>query len=207
MTATLRMKHSFSRQHLAAARHFARLATKVEEQTEANEILKAEHRAYVTGTVVFSVAFLEASINELHLEALDGNRKSLLGLTDQQLAKLKTSKKGGKKILSKYQRVLSVCGIPRFKEESELFQSVNSLIKIRNALIHYHPEWDDELKVHKNIQNKVSGKFALNRFTGKSSLWFPHQCLGAGCARWGVERVEQFMAEFCRRIGIPSRLP
>lgn len=207
MTATLRMKHSFSRQHLVAARHFAHLATEAEEQNEVSRTLKTEHRAYVTGAVVFSVAFLEASINELHLEALDGNPKSLSGLTDQQLAKLKTSKKRGKTVLSKYQKVLSICGIPRFKEESGLFQSVKILIKIRNALIHYRPEWDDELKVHKNIQNRLSGKFTLNRFTDKSSLWFPHQCLGAGCAMWSVEQVGQFIVEFCQRLGIPSRLP
>lgn len=209
MTATLRMKHSFSRQHLVAARHFAHLATEAEEQNEVSRTLKTEHRAYVTGAIVFSVAFLEASINELYLEAVDINRTTLSTLTDPQftiLAELWPIVEQTQ-ALGKFQIVLASCGCSRFDKGVEPFQGVDSLIKIRNALIHYRPEWDNELDEHKKIHNRVSNKFALNPFTDKSSLWFPHQCLGAGCAKWGIGRVEQFIVEFCQRLGIPSRLP
>jgi hypothetical protein len=85
-TATLRMKHSFSQQHLIAGRYFAAMANAVEGKGAITEHDKAEHRAYVTGSVVFSAAFLEASINEFYLEAVDGNQTSLAGLTAQQIA-------------------------------------------------------------------------------------------------------------------------
>ena len=54
--ATAGVKHSFFRQYLVAARHFADLAARVESSAavvEPTEREKSEHRAYVTGAVVF----------------------------------------------------------------------------------------------------------------------------------------------------------
>jgi len=207
--ATTKMKHSFSRQHLAAARLFAQLATEIEARGEAEETTKKEHRAYVTGAVVFSVAFLEASINELYLEAVDGNKTSLPSLTDPQFTILTELWPivEQQQILGKYQTVLAACGLHRFDKGAEPFQGVDNLVKIRNVLIHYRPEWDDELVEHKKIQDRLSDKFELNPLAGPGTLWFPHQCLGSGCSRWAVEQVGQFMTEFCQRLEIPSRLP
>jgi hypothetical protein len=213
MRAEAGTKHNFSRQHLVAARHFTTLADQIEAATtaaDATEPQRSNHRAYVTGAVVFSVAYLEASINELYLEAIDRNRTSLAGLADHQisiLAELWAIGEPHHQALEKYQIALSVCGVQGFDRGGEPFQGTDSLIKIRNALIHYRPEWDDELRKHKKIRSRFSGRFPLNPLVPSSSLWFPHRCLGAGCARWSVEQAERFMTKFCQKLNIPSRLP
>ena len=79
-----------------------------------------------------------------------------------------------------------------------------ALGKIRNALIHYRPEWDNEQKEHKKLKERLSGRFALNKHG--AGLWFPHQCLGAGCAAWATNQAESFMTDFCQRLGIPNRI-
>jgi hypothetical protein len=208
-TAITRVKHSFSRQHLVAARFFAAQAEVFEAKGSASEEEKSQHRAYVTGAVVFSVAFLEASINEFYLEAIDRNRSSLAGLTDTRLAlvgQLWESVERGE-ILSKYQIALTACGVEPLTKGTEPFQGAAVLIKMRNALTHYRPEWEDELDVHAAIEKSVRGRFPLNALSGSGSLWFPHRCLGAGCARWADSTVTRFIEEFCTKLSIPSRLP
>ena len=208
MVAVLRVKHSFSGQHLVAAKEFVRLCACGELKAVGASEESCEHRAYATGAVVFSVAFLEASINELYLEAIDGNRQRLEGLSEAQVATLAELWEVIERasVLSKYQVALAACGAERFDEGAEPLQGTHALVKVRDALIHYRPEWDDELKVHKAIEDRLRGRFALNPLAKPDALWFPHQCLGAGCAKWSVEQAESFMRGFCERLGIPSRI-
>jgi len=85
VSVTASVIHKFSRQHLEAARHFADSAMDVESEPNLTERHRSAHRAYVTGAIIFSVAFLEASINEFYLEAVGLDQTSLQGLTAQQL--------------------------------------------------------------------------------------------------------------------------
>jgi hypothetical protein len=208
-TAVARVKNNFSRQHLIAARHFASLAVSTEGKGSVSEQETNEHRAYVIGSVVLSTAFIEASINEFYLEAVDGNQTSLVGLTTQQMAMLAERWKNLERsqVLQKYQIALDICGKGKFTIDPELFQGTYGLVKMRNVLIHYRPEWDDELKEHKEVQTRLADLFPLNSLASAGSLWFPHQCLGAGCAQWAVTQAADFVTAFCICLSIPSRVP
>src|SRR5262249_45431182 len=92
-----------------------------------------------------------------------------------------------------------------FKPGEDPYQSANNVIKLRDALVHYKPEWDDESGQHQNLENRLRAKFALNPYAPTGSLWFPHQCLGAGCANWAVAKTRSFSDEFCVRLAIPRR--
>lgn len=203
------VKHHFSKQHFTAAQHFAELAASLQEKEGITAKDKSAHRACVTGAIVFSVAFLEASINELFQDAVDGNQTGLSGLSDHQVAVLAELWKEvePRKVIEKYQIALVVGGKPKFEKGKEPFQGAESLVKIRNALIHYKPEWDDNQDDHKKLQGRLENRFPLNPWASPNSLWFPHQCLGAGCAEWAVKNASDFMRVFCTRLGIPSRLP
>jgi hypothetical protein len=204
---TAYVKHNFSRQHLKAAELFAGLAARIEARDELSEVERSEHRAYVTGAIVFAAAFLEASINELFLESIDKSPNSLGSLTDQQAALLAELWEHVEQqpVLGKYQVTLAACGKAAFEKGKDPYQGADGLLKIRNALIHYKPEWDNELEEHRKLKSRLDGRFTLNRHG--AGLWFPHQCLGAGCAAWAADQAGKFMTEFCQRLGIPSRLP
>lgn len=207
---SLRLKHSFSKQHHWAARNFSEEAAHIENSN--TELSKVEdvrkHRAYVTGAILFAIAALEASINEFYQEALDGNKNTLSGLNDSQLstlAKQWVTFNSHFSVLEKYQEALKSVGQKEFDRSRNPFQDTSSLVYLRNALIHYKPEWEDEAKVHQKIEVRLHKKFSLNTFSNPKGLWFPHQCLGAGCAKWSVDTIESFMSEFCKVLGIPNR--
>jgi len=214
---SLRLKHIFSKQHHWAARYFSEEADRIENSNmklSEKKLDARKHRAYVTGAILSAVAALEASINELYLEAQDRNKNTLSGLNDSELSALvnkwttvKCSNKRFERlfILDKYQEALKSVNKKEFKTGEYPYQDAASLIYLRNALVHYKPEWDDEANVHSTIKARLKGKFRLNTFSDMNSLWFPHQCLGAGCAKWSVDVIELFMSEFCKVIGIPNR--
>ena len=108
----------------------------MESRTQLKEREWSEHKAYVTGAIVFAAAFLEASINELYLEAVDGNTDRLSGLSDQQ------NRRFGQTLgsLVEQQQVLGKYQVPSLLAEkadlirsSAPYQGADGLIKIRNA--------------------------------------------------------------------------
>lgn len=205
---SLRLKHSFSKQHYRSARYFSEEAARMENSsTNPSKVDESKHRAYVTGTILFAIAALEVSINEFYLKALDGNKNTLLGINDSQLSALASQWVTVESfcVLEKYQEALKSVGQKEFDRGRNPFQDTDSLIYLRNALIHYKPEWDDEAKVHQKIEACLHKKFPLNTFSNPKGLWFPHQCLGAGCAKWSVDTIESFMSEFCKVLGIINR--
>jgi len=205
---SMRVKHSFSKQHYSAAKCFSNEAIQIESSsTSISEEDLSKHRAYVTGTIFFAVAALEASINEFYLEALDRNENTLSGLNNNQLSILscKWENIESLPVDEKYQEALKSLGKKEFDKGRNPFQDTVSLIDLRNALVHYKPEWDDETDVHKKIKIRLHKKFPINTFSKPKNLWFPHQCLGAGCAIWSINTIESFMSEFCKAMGIINR--
>jgi hypothetical protein len=207
----LQIKHSFSKQHFRAARYFASRAQALEEDVDDtidDENLRSIHRSYVTGAIISAVAGLEASINELYLEACDNNRNALQGLSDAAIAMLDEwwEEIKLKPILLKYQHTLLLVRAERFDKGASPYQEVASLVQLRNALTHYKPEWDTELDVHEDLRKRLESRFKLNPFDVKSNLWFPHRCLGGGCAAWAVDASERFLEGFCDKRVIPNRL-
>lgn len=205
-----RVKHSFSPQHLEAARRFAAAARGVEEggPSALTPSIQGDHRANVTASIMSAVAFLEASINELFLEARDNHRQPLLGLSEEGRLLLATQWHDVQRFptLRKYQTVLVAAGAAKFDKCAALFHDASDLVKLRNALVHYEPNWDDELGKHDSIEKRLRGKFDPNPMVSSRTLWFPHQCLGAGCAEWCVRVAEDFSRQFTDRLGIPSRV-
>jgi hypothetical protein len=208
-----RVKSNLSRQLLATAQLFASHCDEIagrEGELDWPQPGWEASRSFAIGAVVMAVSALEASINELYLEAVDRNSHALGALTSEQVAQLEVlwESVDRTKILAKYQLVLAVCGKEQFNKGSEPYQSVDALIDLRNAVVHFKPEWDDELEEHAKLETRLTRKFdecmLASRAQGRM-VWFPGRCLGAGCANWAVATVERFVGEFCGRLGIRGR--
>ncbi|MEA1894385.1 MAG: hypothetical protein U9N36_04115 [Euryarchaeota archaeon] len=85
------------------------------------------------------------------------------------------------------------------------YQEVNDLIKLRNALVHYKPEWDTDLKNHKGIEDRLKSRFTINPFSHVNDAFFPKKCLGHGYAEWSVKSTITFIEDFYRRMGFPPK--
>jgi hypothetical protein len=114
---TLRLKTGLSIYLASAAALFARNTLKAEKDyaKAKSDMLLMEHRSYCIGAVMMSAAFLEASINELYLEAVDRNQNTfgkhpkLAELMDHVWETIE-----GHSIVAKYQIALTLGDKPPF---------------------------------------------------------------------------------------------
>jgi hypothetical protein len=203
------LKTHFSAQHMLAAALFARKTFEI-ESTYPKDLVSREpyhaHRGYVTAAVLSAVASLEATINELFIDARDKNPHTFKNV-DSSFPKLLAEVWDGIEsisILGKYQTALILARKPEFDRGTPPYKEVASLIQLRNALVHYKPEWDTDQKEHKKIEGRLKSRFAVNPFTGPNDAFFPKKCLGHGCAEWAVESGVTFIDEFFGRLGLSS---
>ncbi len=212
MGATASLKTNFSFYHLNGAALFSRTAAKIEKEN--NQPLKDEIRTYyfsaVTASILMSVAALESKINELYLYAVDRNLNVFRGVEDwiiDTLQELWPSLED-KPILVKYQLALTVCKKEKFDKGQNPYQDTDRLVTLRNALVHYKPEWDTDLKEHKKLESYLKSRFSISPFSHVNDAFFPKKCIGHGCAAWSVLTTVNFINEFYNRLGlIGGRIP
>lgn len=206
MTAKSRVNLSY--QHMQEAIHLSMLSKDCEAANKGKTFSDGEffnhHRAYVVSSIMTSVASIEARINEFYLDATDGLLGSIIDDSQQGLlAELwKPLDEKRVPILQKYQIALTALNKCKFDTSKGPCQDVKLLIDLRNMLVHFKPEWDNDQKQHRKIEEKLRGKFELNPFWAKeNSVFFPFKCLGHGCANWAVRSSMNFIFDFFALTG------
>jgi len=115
-------------------------------------------------------------------------------------------------VLDKYDTALALCDRDEFNKGAAPYQPVALLIKLRNALTHFVPEWqpgggwpheDAELA---KLSKSLRGMFPENSLTEDFQPYFPYRCLGYGSSKWAVTSSVAFVAEFRARLGLGFRL-
>ena len=195
--ASVSVRAYFSAYHLWAAKRFAKLA----DETEGIDGFNIANRAYVTNAVLSAVAFLEAAINEIYDDAVDGHEpyvKSLSVATKACLTHLWTRRKSLERspVLRKYQKALHCAGLPVFDEGTLPYEDADLLVQLRNTLIHARPITRETGEMS-HLDKMLSKRFPPNRPMAKmGNPYFPDQCLGAGCAYWAVTAAVNFADKF-----------
>jgi hypothetical protein len=212
----------YSLQHLLSSVLFARRAYALEQDTKSDSAnLFTEHRAYVTGSIITAIAFLEATINELFADAGDESVNRMKQLSPQlrqlmaQMWALRVPRTASYAIVDKYQIALTLAGAETFPPGQKPFQDIGVLVELRNELIHYEPTWRDErspAEPNEASSDKLGRKLRaillsnLNPLAGAERPYFPDHCLGYGCAKWSVTESVRFVDGFFGRIGMSSSL-
>ena len=213
MTATLR--HYLSGNHIDAAAYFARLSYEFEQQFLRDQDLDRvfrTHRSCVLGSVVLAVAFLEATINELFVDAADPVPSVFEGLIGERAAALRApwQQEGAQRVevLEKYRMAFDVLRMTPMSSGDGVWQDVQALIDLRNALVHFEPitQVTRSAQNHKDrhpLESALKGRFPENRlFSETANPFYPDRCLGHGCAAWAVDRSQTFATKFFSLIGI-----
>jgi hypothetical protein len=205
---TLMVRVYYSSYYLWSAKHFKQLATDIENSSNSPPHFDIQHRAYVTSSILSSIAFLECAINELLKDVVDKHESYIENIDDaskDRLAIMWELTEGNNRyvsVLEKYQRVLKYCQKKEFMKGENPYQDADLAIKIRNELMHYKPQ-----SYGGNIQHgfisKLAGKFSNNPLmNGSDNPYFPDKCLGSSCADWAVSSTEAFSNEFFTRLSI-----
>jgi hypothetical protein len=160
------------------------------------------------GAVILAACFLESAVNELLLHAVHGSKQfypgwkpeefQLMGEFWNQLEDQRAPS------LRKAQVALLVARREGFAKGSDPCQAAGNLVRLRNALAHYKPEWSDQLDVHADLEARLKGKFPESHGSTPNQVYFPHRCLGSGCAEWACRTAAGFIVEFTSRLGAES---
>lgn len=133
--------------HIQSAALFARRSGQIEKDSDSNSssAYLTECWGHVTASIFHAVAFLEATINEFFADAceepsenrLDSNTKALMAdMWKQGIPQ--TSRYG---ISEKFDIALTLARRPIFDAGSPPAQDIQLVVKLRNRLVHYEPEW------------------------------------------------------------------
>jgi hypothetical protein len=185
---------------LWAAAYFSRGVGRFEQNSQdkfAGEIL-----ALSSACIFSSWASLEAYANELIADrekTFSGYQPALLDRLWDALEREST--------LDKFDLILLFRRAQPFQKNARPYQDVAALRELRNALIHFDPEWEDESKKYKCVSDKLRYKFTPGPFEPKDALIFPNSWATHQCTKWAVESCHQFMREFESRARMDPKVP
>ena len=235
-------------------------------------MLIGNHQAYVTGCIFSAVAFLEAIINELFLEAdkyLRGEHRNQNDLARQWLPpdakiqdtltpltfpvlssmaqvwntnRIKFSNYPGLSevldyadhekdnrprswfVLNKYQLALYLAHKDAcskiFDKNDQLWIEVQLLVRFRNYLMHYSPQWVAFYSQDETYEAQEAKTAQLAQELRKRSFKNPFHLnnvsvtghdimvssfgsfLGANCAEWAASQSKMFVCEFAKRMPV-----
>jgi len=216
MGLTIRLRKYLSIQLIQSAAYFSREAgNKEQNAVSPNTPDYVQHQSYVIGAILTASGFLEAYINELFSDAAEDHKEHLRPLGEEVIDVLGRMWRRGiprtarsSSILNKYEVFLDLTRKEAFDREAPIYQDVQAMITLRNALMHYKPEWmlagntmpSQPTDTHK-LEKHLKGKFKINPLTGAGNPFYPDKCLGHGCAQWCVESSVKFVDAFCEKLG------
>ncbi|MEZ5719780.1 MAG: hypothetical protein R3E55_15415 [Burkholderiaceae bacterium] len=87
-----------------------------------------------------------------------------------------------------------------------VIQNVDALIKLRNAVVHFRPEWFTELGAHETLSRRLNQKFDPLRFPGRVSLSTRMDALLHHLPVGPSRRWWSFFDYFCTEAGIANPL-
>ncbi|WP_084080197.1 hypothetical protein [Flavisolibacter ginsengisoli] len=216
-TVRVEVRSYFSIQHILSATFFLEQLREFEKSLskDSSDQEFLNHRAFIVSIIMSCASFLEATINEVFMDAaenVDGVLNDLPKTTRNIFGRM--WKKGIPRtasytIIDKYQIALTLANKKEFDLGQLLSQDVILLIKLRNALVHFEPESvitkdiGETAKIKRQkLEQQLTGKFEINMFTGKDNPYFPDKCLSIGCANWAIDATLDFTDEFFMKLGI-----
>lgn len=202
MSTQTRTFVSFSANHLQAALFFALGSHAIEQARDRNR--ETENRTMVLGAIAFSVAFLEATVNECFILASEPGPFDRLQQTHREaLRAVWNDSTEHLSLVSKFELALAVCRLPPFEKGKAPYQDAAALVRLRNAVVHYRDGWRTQDEPH-DLEALLKNKFKPNQLTlqVRPNEFFPTHCLSYGCARWAAFSAMAFADEFYRRLDI-----
>lgn len=206
---SMKVRSSMTAQFLMAAALQACAAAEMESRPPATvtDEDRVAHRGFVVGAIMQSTAALECEIREVmeygpghHLgsNGIDAEARDFL-LPISELIDTQA-------VLERYGTVLHVLRKASLDRGKQPWQDVALVVRLRNELVHYKSRWGDELEKSKLIQSLRDKKHPKPSFIEGSANFFPHECLSASCASWGVQACIAFMDAFYNNLGFAGRL-
>lgn len=152
------------------------------------------------GVATLSVAALESYANEMYFEA------SIIGdaLPPAAAAEL-VALIDKESVLRKYSMALAVRTGKTLNLGCATLQDADALIRLRNAVVHFRPEWFGEKEKHDKLSVRLKGRFEHSKVLPNDPL-FPRAWATASFSQWALRSAVGFLDYFYGEIGLPCPL-
>jgi hypothetical protein len=186
--------------HLIAAAGFSRTVKEIEGAHRGEPLgpFYDEILSFSIAAVYCSVASLEANINEILLFEKRLKSHVLKDCVNLLIGKTR--------ILEKYEGALSLLHYSAIPKGRRPYTDVTILIRLRNALTHFIPEWENQQEAHSILSSQLRGKFRPSSFLSDTDPIFPKAWATHACTLWAVNSVKQFIHAFEEKAQLPHRL-
>jgi hypothetical protein len=196
--------------HLKAAQLQAEACAPLERDYTwpATQPILDQHFGLASGAIILAVCGLEAAINEFHQDVIDGHSESIgraAAIADQIIELWDTVDRAP--LLRKYEWIVSLTRANALPRGADPYQSAADLIALRDALVHYKPEWYHDLKQSQTLEERLRTKFASNRLAAEGLPYLPYRACGNGSGLWGVKSAVALLAAFYAGLDVmPKKL-
>lgn len=157
--------------------------------------------ANASGAVFASIASLESYANELFID----HKTVFPELRVEVMAKLWELFEQ-KPTLEKFEFALLIKSAPDFDRGAAPYQDVAAIIRLRNGLIHFKPEWFSEQEEHARISALLKHRATLSPFFPATEPLFPRGWTSHATVKWVVRSVLTFILEFEQRAKADARM-
>jgi hypothetical protein len=189
--------------HLLSAAALCRRVGEVETANSGKEFGEFWHDIFAnaTGAVFASIASLESYANELFID----HKTVFPELRVEVMAKLWELFEQ-KPTLEKFEFALLIKNAPAFDRGASPYQEIAAIIRLRNGLIHFKPEWFSEQEEHARISSILMHRATLSPFFAATEPLFPRGWTSHATVKWVVRSVLAFVLEFEQRAKIDPRM-
>ncbi len=218
MLVTLWTRAYWSRYHLQSAAHLLDLAAAIDREAASadgpNPNQWSVYRGYASGSILLSVGFVEAAVNELYrdakekkgeyIDALEPAVADRLARVAPELARRRA------RLDEKIDLALTLADAPALDRGAPPRQDFSFAKMVRNDLVHPMPESalagtveEAEGTLSKKRLDQLEGKgFSQCPFAGEGNAFYPDKCIGYGCAAWVLRACVDLADEFFARLGM-----
>lgn len=202
LSATLRTRMNYSVQHLLVSASLAREVDAIETSNAGAEFgsFWDDVLGYSVGCVVLAAAALEAYVNELFAD-----RDKHFSAHDQAILNLLWEEYERKSLVDKFDLALRLRTGTALDRGATTTQAIERLISLRNALVHFKPEWFDEQAEHVRLSEKLKDYVGRSAWLRNEPL-FPRAWATHATTSWAVSSVVEFVASFSAASGIEDRI-
>lgn len=198
LSATAKTRMNYAVPHLLSAAMFSRRVGEIEAKHSGKAFgpFWDEILAHATATVFLTVAGLEAYANELFF---DKDRNFPMVRADTLWSAYEK-----KDVFEKFDLALLLRRSSKLVAGTKTLQSVKALVRLRNALIHFKPEW--EPAEHKKLSSRLRTFFKPSEFLASDPGLFPRAWASHDCTVWALNAVLKFIEHFEDCAELPHKM-
>ena len=201
LTASVRSNLSIS--HLLAATSFSRAVGAIEAANTGKTFgdFWEDIQASAIACVLTASAGLEAYANELFVD----HPVIFPDLRPDVMAKLWELYEM-KRTLEKFEFALFLLQASPFNRGASPYDDAAALTKLRNALVHFKPEWSTQQTEHAKVSAALQNRASRSPFFGTNEQLFPRAWASHKSTRWVVQSVVALILDFEGRCSFQSRI-